>query len=176
MGDDLLQQLLGPIPDPGQLVRITSRLLAAVVLGAVVGIQREIESKPAGLRTHILVTLAAAIFVMVPLEAGMLLGDLSRVIQGVATGIGFIGAGAILKLHQDREIHGLTTAATLWMATAIGIAIGLGHVLVAALSVALTWIVLHAMVRVDGWIARNHARRRDAKEALGGHAARMPRH
>jgi len=174
LGDDLLHQVLGPIPDAGELVRITSRLLAAVVLGAVVGIQREIESKPAGLRTHILVTLAAAIFVMVPLEAGMLLGDLSRVIQGVATGIGFIGAGAILKLHQDREIHGLTTAATLWMATAIGIAIGLGHVLVAALSVVLTWVVLHAMVRVDGWIAQSHTHGRRVKGAPGTRATQRP--
>lgn len=173
VGDELVYVLLGSVPDGEQMGRIAARLLAAVVLGAVVGIQREIESKPAGLRTHILVTLAATIFVIVPLEAGMSIGDLSRVIQGVATGIGFIGAGAILKLHNDREIHGLTTAATIWMATAIGIAIGLGHVLLAALSVTLTWIVLSLMVRIDAWIAKNRSGGRHASNPAAKRAARV---
>jgi putative Mg2+ transporter-C (MgtC) family protein len=171
VGEDFVKALFGPVPEGMQLLRITSRLLVAMVLGAIVGVQREIESKPAGLRTHVLVTLAAAIFVIVPLEAGMLIGDVSRVIQGVATGIGFIGAGAILKLHQDREIHGLTTAATLWVATAIGIAVGLGHVLLAALGVALTWVVLSVLIQVDAWIARKHARGTNDT----GLGAKMPR-
>ncbi len=171
MGEDFVKALFGPIPEGMQLLRITSRLLAAVVLGAVMGLQREIESKPAGLRTHVLVTLAATIFVIVPLEAGMSIGDVSRVIQGVATGIDFIGAGAILKLHQDREIHGLTTAATLWIATAIGIAVGLGHVLLAVLGVALTWIVLSLLIQIDAWIARKRAPGPNG----AGLGAKMPR-
>ncbi len=175
MDFDILNALAGPVPDAEQLVRITARLVAAVALGAAVGIQREIERKPAGLRTHVLVTLAAAIFVMVPLEAGMLLGDLSRVIQGVAIGIGFIGAGAILKLHQHREVHGLTTAATLWMTTAIGIAVGLGYVFLAVLSVALTWVVLVVLGRIDTWIARNDSREKAAPAIEAGRAAKMPR-
>jgi putative Mg2+ transporter-C (MgtC) family protein len=174
--NELVNVLLGPVPDGEQLVRISARLLAAVVLGAVVGVQRELESKPAGLRTHVLVTLAAAIFVIVPLEVGMPIGDLSRVIQGVATGIGFIGAGAILKLYQDREIHGLTTAATLWMATAIGIAVGLGYVLVAALSVGLTWIVLSVMVRIDAWITSSQSRAEDYSRGAAERASKVPRY
>jgi len=153
--DGFVNELFGTLPTGEQLARVTLRLLAAVVLGAVIGLQREIEAKPAGLRTHILVTLGAAIFVMVPAEAGMLVDDLSRVIQGTATGIGFIGAGAILKLRHQREIHGLTTAATLWMATAIGLAVGLGQIALATLSVMLTWIVLTLFVYIDMWLARN---------------------
>jgi putative Mg2+ transporter-C (MgtC) family protein len=146
--------LFGTIPDLQQLMQITARMVAAIVLGAVIGIQRELMGKPAGLRTHALVTLAAAIFTLGSLEAGMPLADLSRVIQGVATGIGFIGAGVILKRHEEGEVLGLTTAATVWTATAIGVAVGLGHVLLAAIGVALTWMVLTSFARLDDWAMR----------------------
>ena len=80
--------------------------------------------------------------------------DLSRVIQGVATGIGFIGGGAILKRTAEREISGLTTAAGLWLTTAVGIAVGLGRVGLAALAVTLTWIILSTLTRVERMVAR----------------------
>lgn len=128
--------------DTRQLVRIIVRLLAAMLLGAVIGFQREKTGKPAGLRTHMLVSLGAALFVLAPLEGGMDLDGLSRVIQGLATGIGFIGGGAILKLHEQREIEGLTTAAGIWMTAAVGVAVGLGRLPLALMSVILTLIIL----------------------------------
>jgi putative Mg2+ transporter-C (MgtC) family protein len=124
-----------------------------MALGAVLGLQREFARAAAGLRTHMLVALAATIFVLVPPRAGMSPEDLSRVIQGVATGIGFLGAGAILKLTSEREIHGLTTAASLWMTTAVGVAVGLGRLGVAAVSVALAWVILSVLARVERQLA-----------------------
>src|SRR6266446_1779921 len=91
--------------------RVFVRLGLAVILGGILGYERESEGKAAGLRTHILVCLGAALFMLVPLELGASLADLTRVAQGVAAGIGFLGAGAILKLSRERKIHGLTTAA-----------------------------------------------------------------
>jgi putative Mg2+ transporter-C (MgtC) family protein len=159
MDSSLAYQLFGVLPDGEQMLRVCSRLVAAVLLGAVVGIQREFEGKPAGLRTHALVTLGAALFVVVPLEAGMDIADVSRVIQGVCTGIGFIGAGVILKLHRVRDVVGLTTSATIWAATAIGIAIGLGYVVYAAAGVLLTWFVLSVFSALDAWIEKRNGER-----------------
>ncbi len=154
MDDTSLATLLfGTLPDAERVVRITSRMVAALLLGAVIGVQRELMGKPAGLRTHALVSLAAAIFTLGPIEAGMHLADLSRVIQGIATGIGFIGAGVILKRHAEGEVLGLTTAATIWTATAIGVTVGLGHVVLSAIGVALTWLVLAGFARVDHWLS-----------------------
>src|ERR687895_2863068 len=120
------QELTSGLPDARQLVQVLIRLVAATLLGAVVGIQREKAGKPAGLRTHILVTLGTAVFVLACSGVGMSLDGLSRVIQGVVTGIGFIGAGSILKLSEERNIQGLTTAAGIWMTSAIGVAVGIG--------------------------------------------------
>ncbi len=110
-----------------QLTPVIIRLLAATVLGGIVGIQRESTRKPAGLRTHMLVSLATAVFVISCSGVGMSSDGLSRVIQGIVTGIGFIGAGTILKLSQEHEIIGLTTAASVWMTAAIGVTVGLGN-------------------------------------------------
>ena len=150
----LLPLLFGTLPDWERVLRITARMAAALLLGAIIGVQRELMGKPAGLRTHALVTLAAAIFTLGSIEAGMQLADLSRVIQGIATGIGFIGAGVILKRHAEGEVIGLTTAATIWTATAIGVTVGLGHVVLSAIGVALTWLVLSGFARVDQWLNR----------------------
>jgi putative Mg2+ transporter-C (MgtC) family protein len=154
MNDALVYNLIGVVPDGEQWLRVNSRLIAALLLGAIVGVQRELQSKPAGVRTHALVSLGSALFTLVPIEAGMLLADLSRVIQGVATGIGFIGAGVILKRLSEREVLGVTTAATIWAATAIGIAVGLGHVLLGAVAVGLTWLVLVGFAALDRAITR----------------------
>lgn len=133
--DVFLEELTTGLPDAAQMARIIIRLTAAALLGAVVGIQRERVGKSAGVRTHMLVALGSALFVIASLESGMSPGDLSRVIQGIAAGIGFIGAGAILKLTQEREITGLTTAAGIWMTAAVGVAVGLGRWGSAALGV-----------------------------------------
>lgn len=157
MDDSGTRLLFAALPSVDALVRVCLRLLAAVCLGAVIGVQREIMGKPAGLRTHALVTLAAAVFTIVPLEAGMGMDAASRVIQGVATGIGFIGAGVILKRQEEGEVVGLTTAATVWAATAVGIAVGLGQVILAAVAVGFTWVVLAAMARSERWIGRRRS-------------------
>jgi putative Mg2+ transporter-C (MgtC) family protein len=128
---------------------VVFRLLAAALLGAVVGYERERTGKSAGLRTHMLVSLSSAIFVLAPLEAGMSTGDLSRVIQGVAAGIGFIGAGAILKLADERVIEGLTTAAGIWLTAALGLAAGMGRFGLAALSALMAWLILALVARVE---------------------------
>lgn len=145
--DILLSELFGGLQNWNEFVRVAVRLVAAAALGAVAGLQRERAGKPAGLRTHMLVSLGSAMFVVVPIELGM--SDSSRVLQGVATGIGFIGAGAILKLHESREIEGLTTAAGIWMTAAVGVAVGLGGLGIAIVASILMWIILSVLVRIE---------------------------
>src|ERR671917_1703578 len=140
--DIFWDELTSGLPNARQLVHVIVRLVAATILGAVVGIQRERAGKPAGLRTHMLVTLGTAVFVLACSGVGMSSDGLSRVIQGIVTGIGFIGAGSILKLNEERDIQGLTTAAGVWMTAAIGVAVGLGSVGVAILSTVFTLIIL----------------------------------
>ena len=143
-----LAELVTGLPDESQMARIIIRMTAAALLGAVVGIQRERMGKSAGIRTHMLVALGTTLFVIACLESGMSPSDLSRVIQGLAAGIGFIGAGAILKLRDEREITGLTTAAGIWMTAAIGVAVGLGRWGSAALGVILTWLILSIIAQL----------------------------
>jgi putative Mg2+ transporter-C (MgtC) family protein len=150
--DIILEEMVSGLPDLRQMVSLVSRLLTAMILGALVGAQRESIGKPAGLRTHMLVSMGAALFVLAPLEAGMELDGISRVIQGIVTGIGFIGAGAILKLQEKREIEGLTTAAGIWMTAAIGIAAGLGRWGLALVSTILTWITLSVIGKIETWM------------------------
>ena len=140
--DILWAELTSGLPDSRQLAQIVIRLVAATLLGAIVGIQRERAGKPAGLRTHTLVTLGTTVFVLACSGTGMSLEGLSRVIQGIITGIGFIGAGSILKLSEERDIRGLTTAAGVWMAAAIGVAVGVGSLGVALLGTLFTLIIL----------------------------------
>src|SRR5215203_4063126 len=140
--DPLWHELTNGFPDRDRFVIVLIRVFAAVLLGAVVGIERERAGKPAGLRTHMLVSLGTALVVMACWDTNMSLDGLSRVIQGIVTGIGFIGAGTILKVNEQREIQGLTTAAGLWMTAAIGVAVGLGVLGVAIIGTLLTVIVL----------------------------------
>ncbi len=141
----LVQELLRGIPDGTEAARVLIRLAAALVAGAVVGVQRERSEKPAGLRTHILVALGSTLFVLTAVQTGMASADLSRIIQGIATGIGFLGAGVILKLTEEHKIKGLTTAADIWTTAAIGVAIGLGAIGIGLIGAGLAWIVLGAM-------------------------------
>lgn len=106
--------------------QILIRMIAAVLFGFLIGMQREKAGKPAGVRTHMLVSLATALVVLSCAGMGMQYDAQSRVIQGIVTGIGFIGAGSILKLSEERDIQGLTTAAGLWLTAAVGIACGVG--------------------------------------------------
>jgi putative Mg2+ transporter-C (MgtC) family protein len=140
--DPLWHELTNGFPDRNRLIIVLLRVFAAVLLGGVVGIERERAGKPAGLRTHMLVSLGTAVVVIACQDSGMSLDGLSRVIQGMVTGIGFIGAGTILKLNEQREIQGLTTAAGLWMTAAIGVAAGLGILGVAVIGTLVTVLVL----------------------------------
>jgi putative Mg2+ transporter-C (MgtC) family protein len=143
------QNVIGTVPDGAEMLRIGLRLLTALLVGAGVGLQREITRHAAGLRTHILVALGAALLVISASESGMNPADLSRIIQGIVTGIGFLGGGAILKLTTEQEIRGLTTAAGIWMTAATSIAAGLGRIITALIVLVLTLIVLGVLVKVE---------------------------
>ena len=140
--DLVLAELAQGWPDRAHAVAMVMRAMTAALLGGVVGFERARTGKDAGLRTHMLVSLGSALFVMAALDVGAAPGDVSRVIQGVAAGVGFLGAGAILKLSDRREIRGLTTAAGIWMTAATGLAIGLGRYGLALISVVLSWMIL----------------------------------
>ena len=113
------------------------RFLLAVALGAGIGYQRERAGKVAGMRTHILVSSGAALFTLVSIYgfSGAVV-DISRVAAGVVVGIGFIGAGVILRGQREEEVAGLTTAATIWITAAIGLAAGAGMYLVSVIATA----------------------------------------
>lgn len=151
--DIIWQELTSGLPNSTQLKHVILRLIAATLLGAVVGIQRQRAHKPAGLRTHILVSLGTTVLILTCSGVGMSMDALARIIQGIATGIGFIGAGSILKLSHEHHIQGLTTAAGVWMTAAIGVAVGLGSLGVALLATSFTMIVLtlawHHEMRIE---------------------------
>ncbi|MBX3625193.1 MAG: MgtC/SapB family protein [Rhizobacter sp.] len=136
--------------DAEQITRIVLRLLLAAVLGGILGYERESQGKAAGIRTHMLVAMGAALFVLVPQQGGMEVADMSRVIQGVVAGIGFLGAGAIIKNKSEENVQGLTTAAGVWMTAAIGIACGLGREMTAVLSTLMALVVLALVPKVAG--------------------------
>jgi putative Mg2+ transporter-C (MgtC) family protein len=149
--DIIWEELTTGLPDLRQLIHVLIRLTAATLLGAVVGFERERARKPAGLRTHMLVALGTCVFVLACTGAGMSLDGVSRVIQGIVTGIGFLGAGSILKLNAERDIQGLTTAAGVWMTAAIGIAVGLGSLGIALFSTFFTVVILALIGSGERW-------------------------
>jgi len=119
--------------------------LSAAVFAAIVGMERERRGMAAGLRTHMLVAVGCAVFTMIPMVADEGTIDpqvMSQIVRGVASGIGFLGAGAILKLPEDRLIKGLTTAATIWLTAAIGVAAGAGKMWLALVAVLLSLVIL----------------------------------
>ena len=138
----LWEELTRGLPDRVHLAVVVIRLFAATLLGAIVGLQRERAGKPAGLRTHMLVSLGTAVVVSACAAVGMTSDGLSRVMQGIVTGIGFVGAGSILKLSHERKIKGLTTAAGLWITAGIGIAAGIGTIGLAVVATIFAVIVL----------------------------------
>ncbi len=118
---------------------LITRLIIASLLGAVVGIERQLDAVPAGFRTHVLICLGAALFTILSFEfVGT--SDPSRIAAGLVTGIGFLGAGAIFK--GENHIKGLTTAADLWVVTAVGMAVGIGYYLAALATTLLVVAVL----------------------------------
>jgi putative Mg2+ transporter-C (MgtC) family protein len=142
-----VQQEFSDLGDVESITRLVVRLLVAMILGGILGYERESVGASAGLRTHMLVSLGSALFVLIPLQAGMKIEDLSRVLQGVTAGIGFLGAGAILKQSNKNDIRGLTTAASVWLTSAVGIAAGMGREATAVLSALFALIILAILRR-----------------------------
>lgn len=131
---------------PTSLLVALARLALATLLGAIVGANRELQQKPAGLRTHALVALGAALAALTGLHltAPAELGDtaaVSRVLQGIVAGVGFIGAGVILHRNDPKGVHGLTTAASIWVVASVGVAAGLGLWRIAVAAVVLALLV-----------------------------------
>ncbi|MGE4055410.1 MAG: MgtC/SapB family protein [Vicinamibacterales bacterium] len=137
------------LPDLDRFVAMSLRLVVAAALGGLLGAERESVGKAAGLRTHMLVALAAALFVLVVTEHGGE-GDVGRVIQGIAAGIGFIGAGTILKRVETENVTGLTTAASVWFTAAIGVAAGTGAIWLCLVATICAWLILNVLARVEG--------------------------
>ncbi|WP_304620100.1 MgtC/SapB family protein [Paracoccus sediminilitoris] len=133
------------VPDLSTLTRITVRVVLAAVLGGILGLDRERKGRSAGVRTHMLVAVGAALFVLGPLQSGMEIGDLSRVLQGIVQGVGFLGAGAIMVRSAQHQIEGLTTAANIWATAGIGVMAGLGLEATAVLSAFVVLIILAAV-------------------------------
>ena len=140
-----MQQEFSDLGDAGGFTRMAVRLLVAAFVGAILGYERESVGASAGLRTHMLVAMGSALFVLIPLQAGMPLGDVSRVLQGVTAGVGFLGAGAILKSKSENQITGLTTAAGVWLTAAIGVAAGMGREGTAITSALFALVILRAI-------------------------------
>lgn len=145
----LQDELSSVFPDLRVWVHVVFRLLLALFVSSIVGWEREREKKAAGLRTHVLVALGAAIFMLLSSQNGAVGGELTRVVQGIAAGIGFIGGGVILKLEQDRTVKGLTTAASIWLAASLGAAAGAGQGAVAITGALLCWFVLASLHHIE---------------------------
>ncbi len=128
------------------------RLLLAAGLGAAVGLEREYRQKPAGLRTNILIALGSALFTILSISMGRESGTADRIAAQIVTGIGFLGGGAILR--SGSTIHGMTTAATIWVNAAIGMAAGLGQFALATLTAVLTLVVLAVLPPIEAYFER----------------------
>lgn len=136
------------IRDWATIARITLRLLLAALLGGLLGYERERKARSAGLRTHMLVAVGSALFVIGPLQRGMEISDLSRVLQGLIQGIGFLGAGAIIVRNSLHKVQGLTTAANIWATAGIGMLAGLGLEATAVLATVILLVILAVIPRL----------------------------
>ena len=150
--------MLNPMTYFGQHLTIQvllMRIIAAVVVGALIGIDREIKNRPAGMRTHVLVCVGAALIALIEQEtvacvlalgSGAINTSVGRITSTVVSGVGFLGAGTIFM--SERKISGLTTAASLWCTACIGLAIGEGFILMGAAAGAIVLVVLKLMQRI----------------------------
>ena len=138
---------LAPINDWALLFRLG----LAALCGAIVGLEREVKHKPAGLRTNILVSFGTALFVLVPIQIGAAQHNsdvLGRAITGIVSGVGFIGGGTILR---NPRIRGLTSAATIWISAALGIAVGCGLWFMGLVGAIATWLILNVLKKVESY-------------------------
>jgi putative Mg2+ transporter-C (MgtC) family protein len=131
---------------------LTLRLLLAAGLGAVIGLERERHRKPAGLRTNILIAVGAALFTTLSVHLAGVGGTPDRIAAQIVTGVGFLGAGAIL--HSGVTVQGMTTAATIWVNAAVGMAVGAGEYVMAAVATGITLVVLALLAPIEAWFER----------------------
>ncbi len=154
-----------PVLAVGGFAEVARRLVVAMLIGCALGINRDLRNKPAGLRTHALVSLGSALIVIASIVVAHTVtppdaGSVLRTVQGVMTGIGFLGGGVILRDRETQSVTGLTTAATIWISACLGLTCGAGQWRVALLAVAITLVVLifggpveqaiYARLRPDG--------------------------
>jgi putative Mg2+ transporter-C (MgtC) family protein len=150
-----LRDEFSDLADPAQFTRVVVRLVLAVALGAFLGYERERRGSTAGLRTHMLVALGVALLVVSAQQSGIAQADLSRVLQGIFAGIGFLGAGAIIKQSEKEHVKGLTTAASIWATAAIATAAGLGREATAILAALLAFAILSLLLRLERRMVRD---------------------
>ncbi len=146
---DGLAAQFADLGDAARAARLVACLIEAALLGALVGWERTAAHKAAGLRTHMLLCVGAAFFALVPVQAGMDPAAVSRVLQGLVAGIGFLGAGSVLKREGEGRIIGLTTAAGLWLTAAVGVAVGLGQGVSAAVAAVAAFVILRIVGRLE---------------------------
>jgi putative Mg2+ transporter-C (MgtC) family protein len=137
---------------PTSFLQAVVRLALAAALGGAIGLEREYRHKPAGLRTNMLISLGSALFSVLSVELGAGAGSPDRIAAQVVTGIGFLGAGAILRSGEN--VHGLTTAATIWVNAAIGMAAGLGSYTIATVGAAITLVVLAVLPAMEQFVEK----------------------
>jgi putative Mg2+ transporter-C (MgtC) family protein len=141
------------MPGPLSDLELIERLLLAAVLGGVLGLEREFRHKAAGLRTNMLISVGSALFTVMSIELTARTGDPSRVAAQIVTGVGFLGAGAIMRTGGG--VHGLTTAATIWVNAAVGVAVGAGSYKVAFSAAGVTILVLLVLYPIELWLDRH---------------------
>jgi putative Mg2+ transporter-C (MgtC) family protein len=142
-------------------LELFQRLSLAAVLGGILGLEREWHHKTAGLRTNILIAMGSALFTLMSIELTGSTGDPSRVASQIVTGIGFLGAGAILRTNAG--VQGLTTAAAIWVNAAIGVAVGGGHYRVAFIATGVTLVVLAVLPPIERMVERRSERTQAAE-------------
>lgn len=152
-----------PIDSAGRIPEAVIRILAATLVGAVLGVNRELRDKPAGIKTHALVALGSALLTVTGIDlatnGSVMEGSaVTRVVQGVITGIGFLGGGVIMRQEASRNISGLTTAATVWIAACLGIACGAGEWVTVLVSILATLLVLIVGDPLERLIRRRYHR------------------
>ncbi len=137
--------LIAPIP----YFELFLRLGLGLIVGAIIGLDREDKDKPAGLRTNMLVSFGSALFVLIPIELGIAQKNpdtLGRVIAGIIGGVGFIGAGTIF--HSSR-VRGLTSAAAIWISSALGMAVGCGLWVMGIIGTVIAWFILRVLAKLE---------------------------
>lgn len=147
---------------PADNLQLFVRLSLAILVGSIIGAEREFQSKSAGLRTNILVCFGSALIVLIPIQLGIAqvsADGFMRSISGVASGIGFIGAGTILQ-GSKKNVRGLTSAAAIWMSAALGMTIACGLLGLGVICAIVTWVVLQVLVKLEKRWMTTHQRKR----------------